>query len=136
MSPFLDVNVPMYAAGKDHPHKAACIRCMSLIAEEELNVVINSEVLQEVLHRYSRLGLRGKGIMLARNLITLVPVVLPVRREDIELAIELLQKYPDLESRDVVHLATMQNNGLEEIISTDTHFDDIPSIQRIPPERF
>ena len=51
-----------------------------------------------------------------------------------ELAIDLFQKHPHLESRDVVHLATMQNNGLEEIISTDTHFDNVPFVRRIPPE--
>lgn len=50
---FLDVNVPMYAAGADHPHKAACVWAMEEVAEGRLAVAIDVEIVQEILHRYS-----------------------------------------------------------------------------------
>ena len=134
VSVFLDVNIPMYAAGEDHPLRAPCVKCMTLIAEGKLDVVINAEILQEILHRYSRIGLKRKGLLLARNLALLVPAILPVTGEDMELAITLFEQHPQLKSRDVVHLATMRNNGIEEIISTDTHFDAVKFVKRIPPE--
>jgi len=36
-------------------------------------------------------------------------------------------------SRDAIHAATMMNNGIKEIISTDPHFDLIHEIKRIDP---
>lgn len=37
--------------------------------------------------------------------------------------------------RDAIHAATMFNNGVEKILSTNPHFDVIHGIQRIAPER-
>lgn len=134
MSAFLDVNIPMYAAGEDHPLRAPCVKCMTLVAEGKLSVVINAEILQEILHRYSQIGLKRKGLLLAQSLVLLVPTILPVTGEDMELAITLFEQYPELKSRDAVHLATMQNNGIEEIISTDLHFDAVRFVKRVSPE--
>ena len=48
------------------------------------------------------------------------------------LACDLIERHKDL-PRDAVHAATMRNNGLETIISADTHFDRIPGIRRADP---
>lgn len=37
-------------------------------------------------------------------------------------------------SVDAIHAATMVNNGIQEIYSTDPHFDHLPEIRRIPPK--
>ena len=44
----LDVNIPMYAAGKDHPYREACIRVMSEVAEGRLAAAIDTEVIQVI----------------------------------------------------------------------------------------
>jgi len=35
--------------------------------------------------------------------------------------------------RDIIHAATMVQNGLETIVSVDKHFDIIKEVQRIAP---
>ena len=54
MSPavFIDANVPIYAAGGDHPYKEPCARILRMAAEEPQPFVTDSEVLQELMHRY------------------------------------------------------------------------------------
>ena len=56
--------------------------------------------------------------------------VLPITDRDMALACDLIERHRGLPARDAVHAATMQNNGLETIISADTHFDRIPGIRR------
>ena len=60
MSPavFIDANVPIYAAGGDHPYKEPCSRILRMAAEEPQSFVTDSEVLQELMHRYL---VRGAG---------------------------------------------------------------------------
>jgi hypothetical protein len=40
---FLDVNVPMYAAGKEHPYKASCVWLMTEIVERHIAVAIDTQ---------------------------------------------------------------------------------------------
>ena len=51
---FLDSNIFMYAAGSAHPHKAGCLALLERIARSPAahEHCINTEVLQEILHRY------------------------------------------------------------------------------------
>jgi hypothetical protein len=53
---FIDANIPMYAAGAEHPLKRPCIAILEAIAHDELAAVTNVEVVQEILYRYSALG--------------------------------------------------------------------------------
>jgi len=59
--------------------------------------------------------------------------VFPVMPQDTDKALELLKNHPPITSRDAIHAATMINNGIKEIISTDNHFDLIAGIKRIDP---
>ena len=49
---FLDVNIPMYAAGQPHEYKIPCTWIMEEIVEGHLNVVADAEIIQEVLYRF------------------------------------------------------------------------------------
>jgi len=59
--------------------------------------------------------------------------ILTVTKRDASLAMEIIQSYPKIETRDAFHAATMINNGIKEIISTDPHFDLISEIKRVDP---
>ncbi len=63
----------------------------------------------------------------------LVPRVLPVTLDEIELARELSARYPELPSRDLIHLSVMLNHGIRSVISADRHFDQISEIRRLNP---
>ena len=133
---FLDVNVPMYAAGKEHPYKAACVYVLTEIANGRLDAVISTEIIQEILYRFGALGQAQVGVQMASNLMNLVPDVLPVTVEDMQTAVALFAEYgpKGVKARDVVHTAVMQNHQLTHIISTDKHFDQIEGITRVDPQ--
>ncbi|MFQ6100234.1 MAG: type II toxin-antitoxin system VapC family toxin [Anaerolineae bacterium] len=132
----LDVNVPMYAAGRAHPYKDACVWVMTEVAEDRLAVAIDTESVQEILYRYGELGQWEIGITLANSLLDLVPVVYPVGLDDVRLSIDLFRQYAPqgVKARDLIHVAVMQNQGLTRIISTDRHFDRIEGIVRADPQ--
>lgn len=133
--PLLDVNVPMYAAGAEHPYREACRWVMAEIAGERLDVVIDVEIIQEILHRYGALGRHAEAVAIATDVMEIVPSVFAVTAADAQTAIGLFQQYAPrgLRARDVLHVAVMLNNGLTDIISADGHFDLVPGIRRIDP---
>lgn len=130
---FLDTNIVMYAIGKEHHYKHPCMRTLKQIEAGALRVVTNVEVLQEILHRYFSLGRPRIAATAFSALKELCVEILPVLEADLDLALDLLHGSPQIKIRDAVHAATMQNNGLSKIISTDKHFDAIEGISRIDP---
>lgn len=132
---FLDVNIPMYASGTEHPYKEPCTWIMTEVAEGRLMVVIDTEVIQEVLYRYGAITRWETGVAMANDLMKLVPKIYPVERDDVRLAVDLFQTYgpKGVTARDTLHAAVMMNRNLNEILSTDSHFDLIKGIKRLEP---
>ncbi len=137
MKYFLDTNVFMYAAGREHPLKVPCVAVLRRVAREELDVLTNAEVLQEILYRYSAIDELQKGLHLARLAVDQVAgEVLPVTLADMHRAFDMLERHgTEITGRDAVHAATMLNNGLTHIISADSHFDMIEGITRLDPQK-
>ena len=135
---FLDVNVPMYAAGRPHPYREACIWILGEIADGRLAAAIDTEIIQEILYRYGALQEWEAAAEMASSLLELVPVVLPVTVSEAETAVALFAQYAPLgvTARDVLHVAVMQSHGLTQIVSTDGHFDQIPAVERLDPREF
>ena len=52
----LDANIFMYAGGSPHPNKAPSLAFLERVALGELEVGVDAEVLQEILHRYRAIG--------------------------------------------------------------------------------
>jgi len=123
----------MYAAGAPHPFKAPCVKILSDIETGVLVAAINTEILQELLYRYSHIKLADKGIQLCRDVLKYPLTVLPIAENDIRLAIDLFQTHQvtGLKPRDAIHAATMQNNGITRLISADADFDRLGSGIRI-----
>lgn len=133
---FLDVNVPMYAAGKAHPYKESCVWVLTEIANGRLDAVISSEIIQEILYRFGAMGQIQVGAQMAHNLMNLVSDVLPVTVEDMQTAVSLFTQYAPhgVKARDVVHAAVMHTHQLTRIISIDKHFDQFDGITRLDPQ--
>ena len=134
---FLDTNIFMYAAGEEHPLKAPCVGILRQVAEEALEAVTSTEVLQEILYRYGALGEIQRGLRIARLAVDQVGgAVLPVTVRDMQEAFGLLERHGKaIAVRDAIHAATMLNNGLTHLLSADTHFDVITGITRTDPRR-
>lgn len=133
MAVFLDANIFLYAAGGDSPHRAPSIAVLRAVAEERLEGLTSTEVLQEILHVVTR----RQGVVAActavQHVMGLVPLVLAVERADIIKASELLTLYPQVSVRDAVHAATAIRAGIYDVVSVDRHFDVIAGVRRIDP---
>jgi predicted nucleic acid-binding protein len=49
----------------------------------------------------------------------------------VERAKTILMGHPGLSARDALHLAVMQQHGIERILSYDVDFDGLPGITRL-----
>jgi predicted nucleic acid-binding protein len=97
----------------------------------DFDICTSTEVLQEILYRYSalkRLDLAGSVYDL---FVQLCPTVLPVALADTDRANALLTAASGISVRDAVHAAVMLNHGLTEIATFDGAFDRIDGLTRL-----
>jgi predicted nucleic acid-binding protein len=132
---FIDTNIFLYSIGRDHPLKSASVTSIRRIRDGQITAVINTEIIQEILYHFQSIKQLPIGVRLAKDAVSLSSRILPVEETDLLLAIELLEAYPKIQTRDAFHAATMIHNGITEIISTDPHFDLIPEIRRMDPAK-
>jgi len=133
---FIDANLIMYSLGSPHPLRESCNKILGTIKSGRILAVTNTEVLQEILYRYFSLRRSDVGEAAYRSIVRICFPILPITIADTDSALELLKIHKSISSRDAIHAATMINNGLNQIISTDSHFDVIPQIKRIDPRKF
>ncbi|MGE3886025.1 MAG: type II toxin-antitoxin system VapC family toxin [Vicinamibacterales bacterium] len=128
---FVDSNIPMYVAGRDHPLREPARRFLGRARSGEIEICTSTEVLQEILYRYSalkRLDLAGAVYDL---FVQLCPTVLPVTLADTDRARVMVVSAPGLSVRDAIHAAVMLNHDISEIATFDAGFDGIRGIDRI-----
>lgn len=138
MSPaaFIDANIPIYAAGSDHPYKEPCGQILYMAARNPDHFITNSEVLQELLHRYLASGRWALGREVVNGFAELMQgLIEPVYAEDILLAANMADASPGVSARDLVHAAVMQRLQVRRIISADKDFDRVDGIERLDPLR-
>ena len=136
MSPaaFIDANVPIYAAGREHPYKAPCARVLMLAAEHPRSFVTDAEALQELVHRYAASGHWALGREVLHGFAEVMhDRIEPVHASDILEAADLADQSPGVSARDILHAAIMQRVGARQIVSVDADFDRLPDITRLDP---
>ena len=57
----------------------------------------------------------------------------PVYVEDMNLAARLVDEYPGVSARDLVHVAVMRRMGADRVVSADRDFDRIADVERLDP---
>jgi predicted nucleic acid-binding protein len=128
---FIDSNIPMYVAGRDHPHREPARRFLEQVRKGEMDAVTSTEVLQEILYRYSALGRRDFGCEVYDLFVDICPAVLGVTLADTDRARDILTSTLDISARDAVHAAVMLNHEISRIATFDADFDRVNGIQRI-----
>ena len=121
----------MYVAGADHPHKATARRFLDKVRSGAIAACTSTEVLQEILYRYSSLGRRDLARDVYDLFAAICPVILSVTLADTDRARDLLSAHTAISSRDAVHAAVMLNHRLEKIATFDAGFDHVPGIKRV-----
>lgn len=132
---FVDANVPIYAAGAPHPLKEPCIEVLRLIALRPEAFVTDAEILQELLHRYRRLGLwPDPGQMVLRNFeLAMRGRIEAIRSEDVMDAAGFAAMYPNIPARDLLHFAVMARLGATQVVTADKDFARLSGVARLDP---
>ena len=130
----LDANVFVYAFGADHEYRHACRKILRMIRAGTLAATVNVEAFQEILHyfHYTRRDDLGRRVL--TRMVQAFPQAIVVTPSDMLSAAILLDRYPHLQARDSVHLATIYAHNLEGIISADRGFDIIEGLKRFDPK--
>lgn len=134
MALFIDTNIPIYAIGREHRYKDPAGRILDLITENPQPFVTDSEVLQEIIHFYAAARRWPEGrFTLGRFSEAMQGRIEPVHAEDVLLAGQMVDRYPDADARDLVHVAVMRRLGIARVISTDSDYDRIEGVERLDP---
>ena len=131
MKVFIDSNIPMYVAGREHPNRAPAQRFLARVRAGEFEASTSTEVLQEILYRYTALGKRELAREVYDLFVEICPVVHPVTIADTDRARDLLGRSGKLSARDAIHVAVMLNHGVPWIASFDRGFEGIAGIRRL-----
>lgn len=131
MKVFIDSNIPMYVAGSQHPHREPARRLLERVRSGEMQGYSSTEVLQEILYRYSALDRIDMAGAVYDLFVEVCPAILDVTLADTDLARQLLTASRRPSARDALHAAVMLNHGIERIATFDADFDSIAGIKRL-----
>jgi predicted nucleic acid-binding protein len=127
----IDSNIPMYLVGASHPHKSDAQRWLEKLVSDRERLVTDAEVLQEILHRYVAIDRRDAIQPAFEALLGIVDQVLGIDRVAVERAKEIVLGHRHLSARDAVHLAVMEQHGIDRILTFDSGFDGFPGVTRL-----
>lgn len=132
MRVFIDSNIPMYVAGRDHPLRDPARRFLARVQAGEYEGCTSTEVLQEILYRYVGLRRPDLAAEVYESFVSLCATVFPVTLADTDRARDLVREGSPASMRDLVHTAVMLNNDVTRIATFDGGFDRLKGIERLP----
>ncbi len=122
---FVDTNVIMYAVGRPHPLRRVARGFFGEASRNRTPLCTSAEVLQELVHAYLPAG-RMRTFDAALKLVTRARVeVWPLEEADVTLARGLHEQHPDLDARDLCHLASCRRRGVRVLKTFDGAFADV-----------
>jgi predicted nucleic acid-binding protein len=114
---FVDTNVLMFAVGREHPLRAPAREFFEVSIE--LSLCTSAEVMQELVHAYlpvQRLAVLDAALeLVARR----IPTIFSVEAEDVLSARQMVERHPELGSRDLLHLALCRRREVKRIKTYD-----------------
>ena len=128
---FLDSNVLVYLIGAPHPNRDLAVAAIDRLVRSGERMVTSAEVMQELLHLFSRRPASAALQQALNALRGLADEIYPVEAEDVDRAHAVWRAHSGLSSRDALHVAVMQRRGVKRILSYDRDFDRIATIERV-----
>jgi uncharacterized protein len=126
---FIDTNIPMYAAGSEHPNRQPSQKILEKISKQQIFGVTSTEVFQEILHRYQSINMLSSGIEIFDEFSNIVDEVLQINFKIMENAKNILSGNPDILTRDAIHAATIEYYNIDYIATFDKHFEHFKNIR-------
>jgi len=120
----------MYIAGGEHPNRLPSLAFLERVRRGKVHACSSTEVLQEILYRYSSLGRRDLARTVYDLFVEVCPVIFNVTLADTDRARDLVCSGTAVSVRDSFHAAVMINHGVEWIATFDTGFDKMEGIRR------
>ncbi len=133
MTVFVDTAVIMYASGAAHRLKQPSAAVLRMVAGGTLHAVISAEVIQEIAHRFLYIRRPERAADLAASALELFAPVVPISHTVVARLPGLITRYPTLQARDLIHVATCLEERIEAIVSPDLAFDQVAELRRIDP---
>ena len=121
----------MYVVGAAHARKIDAQRWVERLLNDRQRLVTDAEVLQEILHRYIAIKRRDAIQPAFDALLGIVDDVLAIERDTLMRAKDIVLGHPRLSARDAVHLAVMEQHGIDRVLTFDSGFDGFPGITRL-----
>ena len=117
---FVDTNVIMYAVGREHPLRTEARIFFEEAADDpSIRLCSSTEVMQELMHAYLPVQ-RIATLDAAFQLVTsCIQSIWSIEMEDIHLARALMERFPELGARDLLHLACCLRRNVEDIKTFD-----------------
>ena len=131
MRVFVDSNIPMYVAGREHPLREPARRLLESARSGVHEICTSTEVLQEILYRYTALQRRDLAVTVYELFVQMCPTVFPVTLADTDRARTLVASSEGVGVRDAIHAAVMLNNDVTAIATFDEGFDQIDGVERL-----
>ncbi|MDE2972692.1 MAG: type II toxin-antitoxin system VapC family toxin [Acidobacteriota bacterium] len=116
---FIETNVFLFAVGRSHPLREEALRVLDRGMRSSTEFVTSAEVLQEVLHVFSRRRLLERCDDAFGLVERVVSDVWSLEPEDVALARTLADRHPELEARDLVHLACCLRRQATDLVTFD-----------------
>lgn len=104
------------------------------VRDRNVDGVISAEVVQEILHRFLAIRRPEIGARMARDALDLFAPVSPLTHGVMDRMPELVIRYPALAARDLVHVATCLEEGIDVIVSPDRGLDAVHEVTRVSPD--
>ena len=136
MMRFLDANIILRYLTRDLPEKAE--RCLTLFQQAdrgEVELITSEAIIAEVVYVLSSPNLYNLSRERIRALLTPILDLKGLKLSSRQLyhhALELYATY-HIDFEDALAVAHMRDQGIEEILSYDQHFDRVEDIERIEP---
>jgi predicted nucleic acid-binding protein len=127
----VDSSVPMYLVGAPHPHKIDAQRLLEYWVASGERIVTDAEVFQEILHRYVAIDRRDAIQPAFDALRGVTDAVLPITERDVVRAKDIVLGTVRLSARDAIHLAVMEQHGIDKILTFDRRLDGFPGVTRV-----
>lgn len=116
---YLDVNVFIYFADENSNFYPEAEKLIELIGLVKIKSSTSLETLQEIVHSAKKLKQTKRGVSICQDIIKLIPTLYPVNLEVIRKYLYMAGKFPGLESRDCIHLATCLVNKVKTLVTED-----------------
>ena len=138
---YLDTNIIIYAIENHHKYGKACAKILLDIQNDKIKACSSMLVLIEAINVLNKLNKilekeDKKHLDIKSNIDAILS--LPIIWFDIGFpAIKRASEYDySVSPVDYIHIATMETNNVEKIISADEELDRIKSIERIDPMKY